>query len=337
MPNQLAMKNPVAEAKAKAYAALALGALTLGLSGCGGDPGGDPGAAVTVPEFTRLCESGVEVPSTGACVSSAAFPSNAPACTRDNRTRLVWLAGANLSALTTNAPSNLCGSVSWRAPTVREMLTLDRAGNGDAAQIDRAFFPDLALLTDPGSFASSETYAGTAAPWAVNFFGPMLAGSGSVGLKTRWVSGAAGAVTVPALNNLLTDAYRQADAQLGATVAQAGGLMWMLLPNNPKTWTAAGSGVSAINALASVSANPGLAGLNNWRLPTRLELDSLVNRQENRPAVSAAIKSVIPVDFPVYWTATSATSGQVWVVDFTHGDLSEKPKTEIAQVIYVRP
>lgn len=336
MPNRLVMKNPVA----KACAALALGALTLGLSGCGGDPGGDPGAAVAVPEFTRLCESGVEVPSTGACVSSTAFPSNAPACTRDNRTGLVWQAGANLSALTTNAPSNLCGSVSWRAPTVREMLTLDRAGNGDAAQIDRAFFPDLALLPDPGSFASSESHAGTAAPaapWAVNFFGPMLAGSGSVGLKTRWVSGAATAAAVPALNDRLTDAYRQADDQLKATVAQAGGLMWMLLPDNPKTWAAAGSGVSAINALASVPANPDLAGLNNWRLPTRLELDSLVNRQETQPAVDNSIKLAIPLAFPVYWTASSATAGQAWVVDFTHGDLSELLKTETAQVIYVRP
>lgn len=334
MPNQLVMKNPVA----KACAALALGALTLGLSGCGGDPGGDPGAAVAVPEFTRLCESGVEVPSTGVCVSSTAFPSNAPACTRDNRTGLVWQAGADLSALTPNAPSNLCGSVSWRAPTVREMLTLDRAGNGDAKQIDRAFFPDLDLLSDQGSFASSETYAGTAVPWAVNFFGPMLAGSASLGLKTRWVSGAATPATVPALNNRLTDAYRQADAQLGeATVAQAGGLMWMLLPNNSKTWADAGSGVSAINALASVLANPDLAGLNNWRLPTRLELDSLVNRQEYEPAVDNSIKSAILVGPPVYWTASSATAGQAWVVDFTHGDLSPLLKTEIAQVIYVRP
>ena len=217
------------------------------------------------------------------------------------------------------------------------MLTLDRAGNGNAAQIDRAFFPDLALLSDPGSFASSEPYLGTAVPWAVNFLGPMVVGQGSSGLKTRWVSGAATAATVPALNTRLTAAYRQADAQLGATVAQAGGLTWMLLPANPKTWAAAGSGVSAINGLASVPANPDLAGVNNWRLPTRLELDSLVNRQENRPAVDTNIKSVIPVVFPVYWTASSATAGQAWVVDFTDGDLSEKPKTETAQVIYVRP
>jgi hypothetical protein len=302
----------------------ALGALAIAVTACGG---GDP---APTPEFTRLCASGAET-SNGQCAVTATLPDNAPACTRDNRTGLVWEARASLAELSSSAPGSLCGLANWRAPTVYELLTLDHAGNGDAASIDRAFFPDLSD-GDP-VLASGEDYrGGSGERWTVRFNGRMFVGreQSPQPKPVRWVSGPSLPVAATTVENtLLTNDYRSTNLSAQTpVVVQRGPLMWLILENgSTQTFDQVTSQLSAINQLRQ--------GYTNWRLPTRLELDSLVNRAQSSPATDVGMSPPIGLNSS-YWSSSSATVGSVWVVDFNFGDLSELSKSSDARAIYVR-
>jgi len=301
----------------------ALGALAIAVTACGG---GDP---APTPEFTRLCASGAEV-SNGQCTRTDAFPSNAPACTRDNLTGLVWEARASLAELSSpNAPVGLCGLDNWRVPTVYELLTLDHKGNGNAGDIDRAFFPDL----NGGNrvLATKEIYQeGNGELWVVRFNGLMFAGAAAAdeAHPVRWVTGLSPAAALNVQNPELTTAYRESNlAALDPAVVQRDPLTWLILASGSfRTFAEVTSDLSAINQLRP--------GDTNWRLPTRLELDSLVNRTKFEPATDDNIKSLIKAT--TYWSSSSAADGRAWVVDFNYGDISVQPKSSSAHAIYVR-
>lgn len=297
----------------------ALAAVAMAITACGG--GGGP----SDPDFTRLCTSGAEA-SNGVC----AAPNTEPACTRDNLTGLVWEARASLAQLSTSAPlDGLCGVANWRKPTVHEMLTLDHAGNGNATSIDRAFFPDL-TGGDP-VLASGEIYLdGTSQPWAVRFNGSMFVGklAGPDNPPVRWLSGRTLPVAASNVKDIqLTDGYLATNLSAQApVVVQRGSLMWLIpTSGSPKSFAEVTSELSAINRL--------LPDLTNWRLPTRLELDTLVDRTKTTPATHLDLTWIRSDS---YWSSSSATNGQAWVVDFNYGDISEQSKTSAARAIYVR-
>lgn len=76
-------------------------------------------------------------------------------------------------------------------------------------------------------------------------------------------------------------------------------------------------------------------GLSNWRLPTRRELNSIVNYDIVEPAIDLGVFQYTPSE--VFWSASSvysdSSSGdQAWATDFNYGGSAKVDKTETHRV-----
>ncbi|MEN1728468.1 MAG: DUF1566 domain-containing protein [Pseudomonadota bacterium] len=78
-----------------------------------------------------------------------------------------------------------------------------------------------------------------------------------------------------------------------------------------------------------------LCGATDWRVPTRLELQSLVNAGEESPAISSAY---FPWTAGAFWSLTpvAADSASAWEVDFAQGDIQRQSKSTALRVRLVR-
>ena len=73
-----------------------------------------------------------------------------------------------------------------------------------------------------------------------------------------------------------------------------------------------------------------LAGLSNWRLPNRNELNALVESRCHDPAINGEIFPDAPaLDF---WTSSPAQGESVWQINFAQGELLTRPAAETAAV-----
>ena len=284
-------------------------------------------------DFTKVCSSGDVVDLQGGCPSGATW-----ACVRDNVTGLMWrrsdVAYVGTGSLPA-APDSLCGRINWRAPTVHELLSIVHAGQSAAPFADTDFFE---FGSASRVFLSSETYRlGAGLAWVVDFNNAGASGSFTVpgnpadeSRRARWVSGTS------ALDDPLSSAYTKKDVDANYVIIDTSReLMWLV----PKalaqgTWSMAVDSVSTVN-----SASPG--GYADWRLPNRSELDALVNRSRDRPAMDPVVAGAIPNPNDasvVYWSASTSilSPSRAWVVDFSFGDISDKAKIDAARLIYVR-
>jgi Protein of unknown function (DUF1566) len=281
-------------------------------------------------DFTKVCSSGDLVDPQGGCPSGATS-----ACVRDNVTGLMWRSSdiAYTGADSVPAASeSLCGRNNWRVPTVHELLSIVHSGQSTAPFADTDFF---AFGSADRVFLSSESYRiGAGLSWAVDFNNAGAAGAyntaGVEQRRARWVSGTS------ALDDPPSAAYTRTDVDPNYVIIDTRRELMWLVPKtlSQGTWAAAVDGVATINGAA-----PG--GYVDWRLPNRSELDALVNRSRDRPAMDPVVSAAIPNSNDasvIYWTSSSSVlnSDFAWVIDFSFGDISPKAKSDSARLIYVR-
>ncbi|MGY6630142.1 MAG: Lcl C-terminal domain-containing protein [Wenzhouxiangella sp.] len=73
-----------------------------------------------------------------------------------------------------------------------------------------------------------------------------------------------------------------------------------------------------------------LAGLSNWRLPNRNELNAIVESRCHDPAINGEIFPDAPaLDF---WSSSPAQGDSVWRINFGQGELLVRPAAETAAV-----
>ena len=254
-------------------------------------------------------------------------------CIKDSVTGLTWDPAAPSAATQADAAARvatanaaaLCGFTDWRLPSADELLSLVDAGASTAARIDARF-----AATPAVGFWSATLYAGdTRAAWIVDF------GSGAVAYETatnplakafasRLVRGsgpsnaacddAADTRFVDNGNSTVTDRqtglmWQQCtDGQSGAACATGG-------VTSHANFAAALQRASAVNA---DSAGTG-RGFNDWRVPNRNELASLVNRRCGGPTIQRGRFGNTPSISA--WTGSPAGASRAWVVDFTDGSI----------------
>jgi hypothetical protein len=269
-------------------------------------------------------------------------------CTRDNVTGLLWEGKTPANGATTftfaqaqayvatvnglNGGAGLCGFNNWRLPTTEELASLVDAGIATAPTLDAAWLPNSL----GGRYWSGTTYGNgiDTDAWFVDF------ANGAIGREAKTQAYLARLVS-PGGNPArpaaaaCTDTSRFTDHGDGTVSDSLSGLMWKKCPEgltgggcgtgvaSALSWDAAVARVTAVNADAS---GAGL-GYADWRLPTRVELSSLTQREAC--AVNIATPSIVSASFPNtgifdYWSATTDAfaANRAWYVNFSDGEVS---------------
>jgi hypothetical protein len=271
-------------------------------------------------------------------------------CVQDNVTGLMWeaktdankaanlnFAAAQAHVATLNA-ANLCGHNDWRLPTPQELAGLVDSSVGwsasSTATIDQSFFPkqQKAFYWTATSDASIASQA-----WVVDFRYGLLATNAKTATDTgvRLVRGTSSpadfqtpvAETVTDASTGLT--WRQCVDGLSGTGCASGSAA-------SYDWQAALARVAALN-------QAGFAGYNDWRLPNRNELLSIVNYAAHNPAINASVFPGFPSsggNALSCWTSTpyapDGVAAKAWFVDFVSGDIAPSALTNTKQLLLVR-
>lgn len=226
----------------------------------------------------------------------------------------------------------LCGYSNWRLPTVQELTTLVNSGVTSGATIEAATFPNQVAAQYWTATVRTEDPTDA---WVSDF------ANGAVGIADkseakhlRLVSG--GAAAPPERYVVSAD---------GRTVIdQLTGLMWKRCSAGA-TWNGTGCSTpkaftwqEALAVAQAVNADPEGRGLgfDDWRLPNRNELASLVDRSHVDPAINTTAFPDTPSRS--YWSSSPFAGNKkwAWYVEFDEGYVAPIPKLEERYVRLVR-
>lgn len=320
-------------------------------------------------DFTKIANDGSELADSAVLGSSATDW----ACTRDNVTGLIWevklddisqlrhrehlytwydgtdgnvgtntcnstLAQCNIESYKLAVKDvGLCGKTDWRVPTRRELLSIVHHGKSNLA-IDTTFFPNTLLAYWSSDLdAVSGEFTGA---WDVAFTdGGDTFAQVNASKYVRLVSG-----TVPPEPN-----PRFVDNLDGTVTDPATGLMWdRCVWGQTGTDCFGGSAADltwqqALRAAVTANAGAGHRGYNDWRLPNRTELESLVDiTKATPPRINTTAFPNTLSDF--FWSSTVYTPSNefapnpdgAWVVSFGDGGSSAPFQTDVNRVRLVR-
>ena len=221
--------------------------------------------------------------------------------------------------------STLCGRGDWRLPTANELLNLMDISKttGNVANAD---YLGVAADAMAGQFWSSEERAviGAVDAWMVDADsnGVVSFGSKLTLRNVRLVRGGQPAHTAcDNSDNRFTD-------HLDGTVSDTRtGLMWKSCPEGYTGNTCTTGTVLPFGSVAPVVTQLGKAnsaadkGYADWRVPTRNELASLVNRACQNPAISRVFPATESLSFITSNPSVNNPATQVWSVNFTDGNV----------------
>jgi Protein of unknown function (DUF1566) len=281
-------------------------ALSALLAACGGGGGEEP------PRFESITQGGI-------------------AAVRDNQTGIVWAAGLGSSV----RPNG------YLEPTAVELLQLADLGSVTL----RPYF-GLLLDASPLIKAADPVNGIANRAWVVDF---------GVGSEPGGVSDQAN-VASPDFSHwyILSRRFTTPSVTYPAVAPDgtltAAGLTWKVCSEG-RSWsgftctgTAALVAASNAQAFANAANTAEFAQINDWRVPTKQELRSLL-QLGNDLSRATLLPSVFSVDalstLPFYWSnSRSSDNARTWLVDFSGGDdpggVELAPKDDLAHVRLVR-
>jgi hypothetical protein len=208
---------------------------------------------------------------------------------------------------------NLGGFSDWRLPTVKELSYIVNSGTHNPA-INTAYFPN----TMSSGYWSSTTYAGgTGSAWGVGF---EVGVGGDYGKSLSFFVRAVRGGQSGSLGDLVINGD-------GTVTDTSTGLMWQQ--------QTAGVGNMTWEEAISYCESLSLGGYDDWRLPNRNELQSIVDCTRIYPAIDT-------VAFPNTsdcWSSTTNTNenGNAWCVYFVIGLVNTNIKSNpYLQTLHVR-
>ena len=271
--------------------------------------GQDAHYSINPQSYTKLDDTGQDLPA-----SATSW-----AMVRDNITGLIWevktddglihdkdnsYTWADAQVFIDELNSDPTGFTDWRLPTPRELESLVQE-DGAVPRIDPAYFPN----TGSGAYWTSVNLVSTpqGLAWVLNF------ASGVLDPETKTSSCFVRAVRGGQTQGRFVD---NGDGTVTDTVS---GLMWQQATNSGLNWQ---------QALAYCE-TMGLADRSDWRLPTRHELQSLVDYSANSPAFDTTVFPDTGAERYLTSTTVSNSVDNAWYVYFKFGIVTTISKTTV--------
>ncbi|MCL2830529.1 MAG: DUF1566 domain-containing protein [Betaproteobacteria bacterium] len=286
------------------------------------------GAGAAGFDYTKICNNGAQEGEAGCKAASRNLPGRNPddwGCNRDNLTGLLWrvepeeqtdwfrATDAGYPPVIIARAIRLCGSDAWRLPERRELISLVHNGRNQAPYIDTTYFPGTPRDGLPALFWANREFSENWA-WYVYF------GFGGSGFRDK-----ADAASVRLVSGSRTKAPLSANGD-GTVLDSATGLLWDRCTFGQTGSDCDGTPLAASwqEALAaSVEANRSrYKGHNDWRLPNKNELESLIDLSRKGMFIDTQFFPKTPDTY--FWSSTPTTAHDApgaWITLFSIGSI----------------